>query len=63
MKLTPEDKKTVDEMSRLSGHEFDRAYMTFTLQNHETNLEEFQRHVDMMRYPALRDGYLPLCRS
>ena len=37
-KLTPEDKKKVDELSQMSGHEFDRAYMDFTLQNHETTL-------------------------
>jgi putative membrane protein len=65
-KLTPEDKKKVDEMSKLSGYEFDRAYMTFTLQNHETNLEEFQRHVDTMRYPDLREWFsstLPVLRA
>jgi putative membrane protein len=56
-KLTPEDKKKVDEMSKLSGYEFDRAYMNFTLQNHETTLEEFQRHVETMRYPDLREWF------
>ena len=56
-KLTPEDKKKVDEMSKLSGNEFDRAYMNFTLQNHETTLEEFQRHVETMRYPDLREWF------
>jgi putative membrane protein len=56
-KLTPEDQKTVDEMSTLSGHEFDRAYMNFTLQNHETTLEEFQHHLTTMRYPDLREWF------
>ena len=28
LKLTPEDKKKVDELSQLSGHEFDRTYIT-----------------------------------
>lgn len=56
-KLTPEDKKKVDELSQLSGHEFDRAYMNFTLQNHETTLEEFQHHLKTMRYPDLREWF------
>lgn len=56
-KLTPEDQKKVEEMSKLSGHEFDRAYMNFTLQNHETTLEEFQHHLNTMRYPDLREWF------
>jgi putative membrane protein len=65
-KLTPEDKQKVEELSRLSGHEFDRAYMNFTLHNHETALEEFQRHVDTMRYPDLREWFtstLPVMKA
>ncbi len=57
-KLTPEDKKKVDELSKLSGNEFDRAYMNFALHNHETTLEEFQHHVDTMRYPDLRAWFI-----
>ena len=56
-KLTPEDQKKVDEMSKLSSHEFDRAYINFTLQNHETTLEEFQQHLSTMRYPDLREWF------
>jgi len=56
-KLTPEDKKKVDELSQLSGNEFDRAYMNFALHNHETTLEEFQHHIDTMRYPDLREWF------
>jgi putative membrane protein len=65
-KLTPEDKKKVDEMSTMSGHEFDRAYMNFTLHNHETTLEEFQHHVETMRYPDLRAWFtttLPILKA
>lgn len=65
-KLTSEDKKKVDEMSKLSGYEFDRAYMNFTLANHEKTLEEFQRHVETMRYPDLREWFtstLPALRA
>ena len=56
-KLTPEDKKKVDELSKLSGHEFDREYMNFSLHNHETAVEEFQQHVETMRYPDLREWF------
>jgi putative membrane protein len=56
-KLTPEDKQKVDELSQLSGHEFDRAYMNYALQNHETTLEEFQHHLNTMRYPDLREWF------
>ncbi|OQW37308.1 MAG: hypothetical protein A4E19_14210 [Nitrospira sp. SG-bin1] len=65
-KLTAEDQKKVDEMSKLSGHEFDRAYMNFTLQNHETTLEEYQQHIDTMRYPDLREYFtstLPVLKA
>ena len=65
-KLTPEDKKTVDELSKLSGHEFDRAYMNLTLQNHETSLEKFQQHLETMRYPDLREWFtsiLPVLKA
>jgi putative membrane protein len=65
-KLSPEDKKKVDEMSKLSGYEFDRAYMNLTLANHEKTLEEFQHYVKTMRYPDLREWFtstLPALRA
>ncbi len=36
-------KERVNELSQLSGHAFDRAYMNYILQNHESTVEEFQR--------------------
>ena len=65
-KLTLEDKKKVDELSQMSGHEFDRAYMDFTLHNHETTLEEYQQHISTMRYPDLREWFtstLPVLKA
>jgi putative membrane protein len=56
-KLTPEDIQKVDELSQLSGHEFDRAYMNFTLQNHEATLEQYEQHIKTMRYPDLREYF------
>ena len=65
-KLTPEDKQKVEEISKLAGHEFDRAYMNFMLQNHETTLEEYQQHINTMRYPDLREYFtstLPMLKA
>ena len=65
-KLTPEDKQKVDDLSQLSGHEFDRAYMNFALQNHETTLEQFHQHLETMRYPDLREWFtsmLPVLKA
>lgn len=65
-KLTAEGKQKVDELSKLSGHEFDRAYMNFTLQNHETTFEQYQQHINTMRYPDLREYFtstLPILQA
>lgn len=56
-KLTTENKQKVDELSKLSGHEFDRAYMNFALHNHETAFEQYQEHINTMRYPDLREYF------
>ena len=65
-KLTTEDKQKVEELSQLSGHAFDRAYMNFALQNHEATLEEFRHHVNTLKYPDLREYFtatLPMLES
>lgn len=65
-KLTAEDKKKVDELSKLSGHEFDRAYMNFAVHNHDATFDEFQQYVDTMRYPDLRAWFtstLPVLKA
>ena len=41
--VNQEHKQRVNELSQLAGHAFDRAYMNYILQNHETTVEEFQR--------------------
>lgn len=65
-KLTPEDQKKADELSKLSGHEFDRAYMNFAVHNHDTTLDDFQQHIETMRYPDLREWFkstLPVLKA
>jgi putative membrane protein len=39
--LNPEHKQKVDELSQLSGHAFDRTYMSYIIRHHENNVEEF----------------------
>lgn len=39
-----------DELSRLFGHAFDRAYMNYALQHHETTVEEFAQRVKTLHH-------------
>ena len=66
MKLSPEDKQKVDELSQLSGQAFDHAYMNFSIQNHRDTLEQFRHHVTTLKYPDLREYFtstLPVLES
>lgn len=39
--INPEHKQRMDELSHLSGHAFDRTYLSYVIQHHENNVEEF----------------------
>lgn len=41
--LSASDQRKVEELSKLSGHPFDRAYMQYTLLNHEEDVKEFEK--------------------
>jgi putative membrane protein len=41
--LTAAHKRKVEELSKLSGHPFDRAYMQSILINHEEDVKEFEK--------------------
>jgi putative membrane protein len=49
VKLAPgaseEHKQKVNKLSQLSGHAFDRAYMDYIIEDHESTVDEFQRLV------------------
>ena len=47
--LSEERKQKVNEISQLSSHAFDRAYLDYILEDHETTVEEFQRGVKTMQ--------------
>ena len=41
--VSEDHKQRVNKLSQLSGHAFDRAYIDYILEDHETTVEEFQR--------------------
>ena len=43
--LSEEHKQKVNNLSQLSGHAFDRAYIDYILEDHETTVDEFERRV------------------
>lgn len=47
--LSEEHKQKVNELSHLSGHAFDRAYINYILEDHEIIVDEFQRCVKTMQ--------------
>ena len=47
--VSEERKEKVNKLSQLSGHAFDRAYMDYILEDHETIVDEFQRRVENMQ--------------
>ena len=47
--LSQEHKKTVNELSHLYGHAFDRAYLDYILGDHEATVEEFERDVKRLQ--------------
>jgi putative membrane protein len=58
MQLSPgvseEHKQKVNKLSQLSGHAFDRAYIDYILQDHETTVDEFQRRVGTMQDQGIK---------
>ncbi|HEX6726490.1 MAG TPA: DUF4142 domain-containing protein [Nitrospira sp.] len=47
--LSEERKQKVNRLSELFGHAFDRAYLSYILEDHETIVEEFQRRAETMQ--------------
>ena len=47
--LNQGQKRSVNELSLLSGHAFDRAYMSFIIQHHADNIEEFGRDAERLQ--------------
>ncbi|WHZ25921.1 MAG: hypothetical protein OJF51_000716 [Nitrospira sp.] len=47
--VSEEHKQQVNKISQLSGHAFDRAYIDYILEDHETTVEEFRRRVNTIQ--------------
>ena len=51
---SPKDKATKDRLSKLSGEQFDKAYMTDMLQDHKKDVAAFQRESTSGRDPDVK---------
>jgi len=53
--LKAADQDAYDRLSRLSGAEFDRAYMQMMVKDHEEDVADFKREANSGRNQALKD--------
>ena len=47
--VSEEHKQKVNKLSLLSGHAFDRAYIDYIMEDHETTVDEFRRCVETIQ--------------
>lgn len=52
--MTAKDQATYDRLSKLSGAEFDKAYMSDMVKDHKTDVSEFQKEADHGSDPDLK---------
>lgn len=52
--LDASDKKTIDSLSNLTGHAFDKAYLAAMFKDHETDIKLFQVSSKQLMDPDLR---------
>lgn len=52
--VSEEHKQKVNKLSQLSGHAFDRAYIDYILEDHETTTAEFQRYVKTLQDEGIK---------
>lgn len=52
--LAPEAQRELDRLSRLSGAEFDRAYLDSMVKDHDKDLTEFKREAEQSNDPELK---------
>jgi putative membrane protein len=64
--LTPEHYRKINNLQNLSGDEFDRAYMSMMVQDHQTDVSQFEtqsRNADSPRVRELASRSLPVLRQ
>jgi putative membrane protein len=52
--LSEESQKDVDRLSKLSGTEFDKEYMSFMVDDHQEDVDEFKKASDECKDPELK---------
>jgi putative membrane protein len=66
VELTGKHRDKKDEFARLSGSDFDRAYMRYMLRDHRKDLKAFERSAKAINNPQVQEwakGTLPLLRQ
>src|SRR5215831_11732090 len=53
--VNPIDQARYDQLSKLSGPEFDHAYMQMMVKDHEKDVAEFQKEASSGKNPAIKD--------
>jgi putative membrane protein len=64
--LTGRHKDKQEQFARLSGSEFDRAYIGYMLRDHRKDVKEFERNVKAIKDPQVlhwAEGTLPLLKE
>jgi putative membrane protein len=64
--LTAKHKDKKERFARLSGREFDQAYIEYTLRDHHKDVKEFERNVKAIKDPQIHqwaEGTLPLLKQ
>lgn len=52
--LNRNHEKQIEELSLLTGHDFDLAYMNHIVSGHDSTLSEWERYAQTLPYPELR---------
>ena len=64
--LTNNHKDKQEQFARLSGRDFDRAYLGYMLHDHRRDVKEFERHIKAIKNPQVQqwaEGTLPLLKQ
>ena len=64
--LNAKDQATYDKLSKLSGADFDKAYMKGMVKDHETDIKEFQKEANKGKDPQMKSfasTTLPILQS
>ena len=64
--LTGKHKDKQEQFARLSGREFDRAYMGYMLRDHRKDVKDFERRLKAIKDPQIQqwaEGTLPLLKQ